>query len=108
MSERRVGLSLSFCIKAIIAGDVQEDLVDKIVSGTRCTSEEDWAELLKTYRDVYWRKNPDEGEAVFRRFLQAGKIEQPRLNNNEGHSIANGYWIDSPSVAPTTSEEDDR
>ena len=99
MGERRVGLSLSFCIKAIIAGDVQEGLVDKIVSGTRCVSEEDWAELLKTYRVAYWHSNPNEGEAVFRRLLQAGKIEQPRLNNNECHSIANGCWIDSPSVA---------
>tara|TARA_R100001244_G_scaffold126529_1_gene96899 strand:- start:184 stop:504 length:321 start_codon:yes stop_codon:yes gene_type:complete len=104
MSERRIGLSLSFCIKAIIAGEAQEGLVDKIISSTRCASEEDWAELLKTYRDVYWRKSPDEGEAVFRRFLRAGKIEQPRLNNNEGHNISGGIWIDSPAVAPTTSE----
>jgi len=92
---RWIGLSLSFCIKAIIAGEVREDSVNKIVSGTCCTSEEDWAELLKTYRVAYWHRNPSEGEAVFRRLLQAGKIEQPRLNNNECHSICDGYWIEA-------------
>ena len=100
---KRTGLSLSFCIKHILSGKVPEGSVDKILSGTSCRSDDDWEELIELYRDVYWRKDPDEGEAILRRLLEAGKIEQPRINwptsgDRYSPDTSQGYpWIDSPT-----------
>tara|TARA_R110001583_G_scaffold53441_4_gene164846 strand:- start:212 stop:520 length:309 start_codon:yes stop_codon:yes gene_type:complete len=99
MGIRRIGLSLSFCIKEILSGKVWEGSVDKIVSGTSCRSDDDWEELIQRYREVYWRKDPNEGEAILRRLLEAGKIEQPRLNDRyRNPDKSEGYpWISIPA-----------
>ena len=99
MDIRRIGLSLSFCVRDILAGKVPEGSVDKIVSSTSCRSDDDWEELIQRYRETYWRKDPNEGEAILRRLLEAGKIEQPRLSDPRSDpDTSQGYpWISIPA-----------
>lgn len=74
-----IGLSLSFCVKDILSGDVPEQDVECVVASTRARNEQDWDEVIARYRQVYWVSDPDRGEAICRRLLAAGKIQQPRL-----------------------------
>lgn len=91
-----VGLSLSLCIKDIMAGKVLESDVTKIITGTSARTEADWDRLCADYRRVYWR--PFEGNAVValvRRLRAQGKIVQPRLDNpDHWHSLSAGVWVD--------------
>ncbi|WP_046866820.1 hypothetical protein, partial [Microvirga massiliensis] len=57
-NNRLIGLSLSFCIKDIILGQVQLETVEKIVTGTRAVTEADWEEIANRYAQVYWKANP--------------------------------------------------
>lgn len=83
-----VGYSLTFCIQDLIAGRVKVEDVEKIVASTRFGTEEAWEVAIVYYRKVYWKTNPDLGEAFCRQLLAAGKIEQPRLvNPNHWHDI---------------------
>jgi len=88
-----IGLSVSLCIKDIIRGKVALEYVEKIVAGTRCESAEDWDKVIKNYRDLYWRKDPDRAEAILRQLLQEGKVEQPRVQGCVAHNIAAGRWL---------------
>ena len=88
-----IGLSLSFCIVDILAGKVLESEVQKIITGTAVASEAEWQNLIKTYREIYWWEDPDKGEAILRRFIAAGKLEQPRLEGKEARNIARGHWL---------------
>jgi len=92
--EPMIGLSLSFCIKDIMHGNVAEGEVTKIITSTACRTEADWDRLIAGYRQTYWRAF--EGAAVaelIQRLRALGKIEQPRLADPEHeHHINNGHW----------------
>ncbi len=96
--DSKVGLSLSFCVSDILRGKIKEEEVKEIIAGTN-TSPEQWDELMKSYKESYWRENPDEGEAIARRLFEAGKIRQPRQEGKATHNIASGYWIEADKVA---------
>jgi len=87
-----VGLSVSFCIADIARGLVKEQDVSRIIGATKCESQEDWDYVIESYKKSYWRDLP-EAEAICRRFIEAGKIQQPRLVGAEIHNIAGGHWI---------------
>jgi len=90
-----IGLSLSFCIKDIMHGNVAEGDVTKIITSTAARTEADWDRLIAGYRQTYWRAF--EGDAVvalIQRLRAQGKIEQPRLHDPEYfHSINDGCWV---------------
>lgn len=88
------GLSLSYCVKDIVAGRVPYDAVDHIVASTAAASPAAWDELIAQYKNVYWHVHQDEADRVVRRLLAEGKIDQPRLRGQEHHSIASGHWMD--------------
>lgn len=77
-----IGLSISLCVKDICEGRVKLSQVAKIISGTRCVDDESWKGLIKLYRKQYWQGHPDKAEGIFRHLLAEGKIEQPRLKND--------------------------
>lgn len=93
MAKKKIGLSVSFCIADILAGTIKEENVEKIMGGTCITDDAEWEELISRYKERYWHENPEEGEAIFRRFLKAGKIEQPRLAGAQYRDIADGCWL---------------
>ena len=46
---------------------------------------------------VLWKRYsffPDKGEEICRRFLDAGKISQPRIEGKD-HNIADGHWLEA-------------
>jgi hypothetical protein len=89
-----IGLSLSFCIEDILYGTVALEDVEKIVSGTRAVTPEDWNAVIEDYRRYYWEKDPDEGERICRLLLSEGRIEQPRLEGKRPHNICRGHWTE--------------
>ena len=93
-----IGLSLSFCIREIISGDVEEKDVVKIVTGTCCRNIPEWERLFKIYSECYWDDDP-EAVAVARRLLEADKLEQPRLDEDYlepwGRVATPNYWRDA-------------
>lgn len=90
-----IGLSLSFCIRAMVEGKVDFN-VTKIISNTCCRSEEEWQQAFDRYRNVIWAKNPDACEALARQWIAEGKVEQPRLQDNKTH-CSDPIWVNDES-----------
>lgn len=93
-----IGRSLSFCIQDVLSGRVALEDVEKIVAGTTARTEEDWATLVEMYQGSYWRDFPAEAAELVGQLRAQGRIEQPRLDNPEVHSIADGHWIKDGQV----------
>jgi hypothetical protein len=94
----KIGLSLSLCIMDIIEDKINFGEVEKIIAGTRIPNEESLNNQLIIYRNHYWYKNPDKAEAICRQLFSEGKIEQPRLtDNNRYPSIGEtgSTWVES-------------
>jgi len=90
-----IGLSLSFCIRDIMAGKMLEADVTKIITNTSARTEADWDRLCAGYRQTYWRSfEADAVIALIQRLRAQGKIEQPRLEDpDHEHSINAGVWM---------------
>jgi hypothetical protein len=91
----KVGLSLAFCVRDIITGKVKEEDVAKIIATTSVKTKAEWSALIEEYKQLFWRNNPMEGEAICRRFLKAGKVEQPLLKGKQIPDLSNiPLWRD--------------
>jgi hypothetical protein len=96
-----IGLSLSLCVANIITGHVKESDVQLIIAGTKADNGVAMHEVLHQYADNYWYTAPEEGLAVARRFLKAGRIFQPRIYNYEYNcNIADGHWLKRDENGP--------
>ena len=93
----KVGLSLSRCVSDILSGKVKEEEIKEIIAGTN-SSLEQREKLIKMYRELYWKENPDEGERICRRLYAEGKIRQPRQEGEVSHNISQGHWIAADKV----------
>jgi hypothetical protein len=93
-----IGLSVSFCIREIAAGQVVIADVEKIVAGTNASTPEGWE---KIYRGSYWRDDPDKCEQILRKLLAEGKIQQPRVSGGQPPLLATDRglikWVNSES-----------
>src|SRR5215475_1810100 len=76
-----IGLSLSFCVRDLALGVVAPEDVAFITSGTRCETAEHWDDVLKTYREVYWYKCPEQADAIARQLIAEGRVRQPKLEH---------------------------
>jgi len=94
MPDSKIGLSVSFCIADMIRGKVAEEEVKEIIAGTTAKTSEEWDGVIEQYKKSYWQDNPEMGEEICRRFLDAGKISQPMLEGKD-HNIADGYWLEA-------------
>jgi hypothetical protein len=93
---KRIGLSLSFCIKDICDGKVAFDDVAVIITNTRANDAVDWRRLTESYSRSYWSQIPN-AAAMADRLRRMGRIVQPRLDDPEHHhSIVGGWWLDLP------------
>ena len=89
-----IGLSLSFCVKDILAGAVAIDDVAMIVTNTAAETDDDWRALLEHYGARYWRADPARGQAIAEALRASGRVEQPRLTDPDyQHSTAGGHWL---------------
>lgn len=101
--EKLIGLSLSFCIKDIIAGKVDINDVAFFSTGTCARTPEDWADVELIYRETYWGNNPELASSILHSFLDRGLILQPRLEGNHPVPFTEGvnwkgvqlsrYWM---------------
>lgn len=92
---KRIGLSVSCCIRDIIEGRVKEEDVGRIIAGTVAEDEEAWIHLIAQYQVNYWSRNPQEAADVCHRLIKAGKITQPRLEGQEAPDISMGHWLEA-------------
>jgi predicted acylesterase/phospholipase RssA len=95
---RLVGLSLGACVSEILSGKVKEEEVEMIITSTDVSSQEDWDRVIDKYKNSSWLKDPAKGEAIARRFINDGKIRQPRQEGGVAHNIDDGLWINADEV----------
>lgn len=93
IAEQKVGLSLSLCISDVIAGRVSEEEIHGIVAGTAVETPEDIDAMVATYRQTYWRQDPNTGEAVTRRLFEEDKVYQPRLEGKPAPKPVPLRWL---------------
>lgn len=87
-----VGLSLSYCVRDIATGVMDEARVTKIVSNTRIRSEEEMRQAFNRYDNVVWKGLPHARE-IAARLIREGRVEQPRVGNpTHGHGSLQ-HWI---------------
>lgn len=85
--KKYVGLSLSFCVKDILAGLVPIEMVAKIVCGFHFEAGDQLSERqIANYCETYWKKW--QGKA--RPLLKELKIEETPASRS--HNIAEGIW----------------
>jgi len=81
---RYIGTSLGRCLRSILAGEVTEDQVFLIVTGTMSANLEDFLLIVKQYYHERYgdydisRWPYDEASELATRLWQSGKIHQPR------------------------------
>jgi hypothetical protein len=86
-----VGLSLSFCVRDIMEGKIDEDRVMTIIAGTKFKDYEGWKRVIEVYSKTYWKSNPVATEIANRLMVQ-GKIVQPRLQEQDTPTLTGGHW----------------
>jgi len=87
-----IGLSLSYCVRDIINGEVKLEDVEKIIAGTYIDSPDALEEVLEKYSQTYWKADPLKGRAISLQLFKSGKVEQPRLERKPGFDISEGHW----------------
>lgn len=84
-----VGNSLSFCVMAVLRGEVDENDIRLIRCSFRAPPDEDhFRETLAFYCDVYWKRDPELAERVALRLYR-----ENRLQFTGGHFLpSDGVW----------------
>ncbi len=90
-----IGISVSFCIKDIVTCRMPLEKVEKIISGIIAPTPEHLEEMLFQYKQGCWREYPEKAEVIFRQLLGEGKIEQPRLVNNNHFPVFDHHWVEN-------------
>jgi hypothetical protein len=89
-----IGMSLSFCVKDILNGEVDLKDVEKIIAGTNMPKRDIFEEAIKTnYAPVYWKKNPKKGVEIALELWDSGKLDQPRTRGEEHPGVYDGIWV---------------
>ena len=79
-----IGTSLGRCLRSILKGEVSEDQVFLIVTGTRSHNEEEYLEIIKQYYSERYGEYDitqwtyEEVKELATRLWNNGKIHQPR------------------------------
>lgn len=89
-----IGLSVTRCIQDMIEGRVEKYTVKKIIGGTSITPDV-VDDVMRRYREIWWKADPDQAEQIFRSMFAAGTIEQPALENPNRYPIYNRgqHWV---------------
>lgn len=90
--EKKIGVSIAFCIRDIISGKYSIDEVDMIIAGTKFETVD---EIIETYKDTYWIKFKEEAEEVCKKLWDSGKIIQPCLENPKALLFVRDIWYDN-------------
>lgn len=82
---RTIGLSLSFCIQRHLRQ--QAPMPDIISSSTMCKTREEYAQVIESYKCVYWKQFPAAGEELAWALWNEDRLQQPRCITGDW----NGY-----------------
>jgi hypothetical protein len=90
-----IGLSLSFCISAVIRGIVNESQIAGIVTNTACKTEEQFIYVIEGYSRSYsgWQRDPERAKALAFKLYREGLLVQSRLvaKDNPRHLFLEHY-----------------
>jgi hypothetical protein len=90
-----IGISLSRCVRDILAGNMELDDVDMILTGTRIISEQDLEFVCDLYLKNYWGNNL-RGVEVVHKLFASKRIYQPRVDGKHPpHIIGGKIWYNS-------------
>lgn len=92
------GLSFSRCVRDIIEGRVSLEQVAKITANTAARNEEEWIMVFEEYKRIYWEDNPEEAVRIARELIRSGRVNQPRLQGKDPHSIIGGHWLNEKGL----------
>lgn len=93
-----IGLSLGGCCAAMARGEVDPATVEKIITGTRCRDEASWQRALEGYVKTWGPELGEKAKAIAEEFRKAGKIVQPRLDDNDLFpNTSKGIWVEEES-----------
>lgn len=97
--KKMIGLNIKLCIWDIINGEVKVDDVTKIIDNTTNFTTEQWENFIRAARRwVLWQSKPLESEALLRKLIKEGKIEQPRIKDkNHFPKIIDTHWVNDES-----------
>lgn len=89
-----IGLSTRQCFRDMALGLVDPKDVITIISGINVDpqNEDDIQALIDVYEINAWKDLP-EATRLFREFLAAGKIEQPKRHDETPPHINLGHWV---------------
>lgn len=92
----KIGLSLSFCVRDMIDGKVDEKDVALIYAGTCFRDQNDLESVIGQYTQVYWKHKPMQAEGIVRALYKQGRIFQPRLYDMVPPNTGDGHWLEVP------------
>jgi len=84
------------CVRDIANGINLGD-VKQIITDTKCSTPEDWTNLISQYKKVYWEGIEDLAAGILTILLRDGKIYQPRLYGEIPPNISRGIWVEDES-----------
>lgn len=96
---KKIGLSLSLCIRDIMQGTVGINQIACIITNTRAQTEAQWEKIITEYHRVCWSNETLEwARALIGLLRKEGKIIQPRLDDpDHTHTVNRGHWLDLPA-----------
>jgi hypothetical protein len=88
-----IGLSISRCVRDICKGRIKIENVVKIIGASSFENLDQITDDANCY--ICWVKNPELAKKIITELWEQGKIEQPRLHNNNGlvPDTHQGVWI---------------
>lgn len=93
---RKIGFSLSFCIRDIVEKRVDLEDVHHIVTGCSPECERDVEDILQQYEEIYWRSYPKEAREIFAILRENYKIMWCSHFNKAPVNIGSFTWVDCP------------
>lgn len=90
--KKRIGTSLAFCVRDIVAGRYGINDVEAIVAGTEFRSAED---IISKYSETYWASFPEEAAKICKELWDSGKIIQPCLSDPNALIFVKQVWYTS-------------
>lgn len=101
-----IGLSMSNCIRDIIAGAIDIDDVWYIIAGTAIETELHLSQAINHCQEKYWQNDPAHGASIFYHLWTEGRILQPRVNGGPIPNIAAGHWLEVEQIQGPSARSD--
>ena len=72
--------------------------IDILIAGTKAETTLDFENMLKSYAEIYWKEKPEVGKNIARELWRKGKIDQPRMRNEQIANLGSSHWCNEEGV----------